>query len=113
MRFGLGVVIQFLLDNFLDRQLVTANFAHFFIMYVFVYGAQFSERCCIVLFSLHVSHTQRVPASREQFINVMSNDKYLNNFWTPKHFEHFWVTFLASIGLWIERDLRTILILHH
>ena len=36
--------------------------------------------------SLCTSVTQ---ACREQFINVMSNDKYLDNLWTPKHFGYF------------------------
>ena len=30
-----------------------------------------------------------VHQCREQLINVMSNDKYLDNFWTSKHFGHF------------------------
>ena len=27
-------------------------------------------------------------ACKEQFLNVISNDKYLDNFWTPRHFGH-------------------------
>ena len=43
----------------------------------------------------------------------MSTDKYLDNFWTPKYFGHFWTTFLVIIGLRIGQGLRSVRILHH
>ena len=63
--------------------------------------------------SLFTSVTVREHlACREQFINVMSNDKYLVNFWTSKHLDIFWTTFFVSIGLRIGQDLRNVRILH-
>ena len=51
-------------------------------------------------------------AFRKQLINVTSNDKYLDNFGTPKCFGHFWTTFLVSIRPWIRHDVRNVRILH-
>ena len=51
-------------------------------------------------------------AFRKQFINIVSNDKCLDNFWTPKHFGHFWTTALVSIGLRIGQDSSNVRILH-
>ena len=42
-------------------------------------------------------------ARREQFINIICNDKYLDNFWT---------TLLVSIGRQIEHNLRNARKLH-
>ena len=51
-------------------------------------------------------------ACREQFINVTSNDEYLDNFGREKNLDIFWTTFLSSIGLRIGQDLRKVRILH-
>ena len=45
-----------------------------------VYGPQFSNRFCNVRFSLSISDSQRNLACREQFINIICNDKYLDSF---------------------------------
>ena len=42
----------------------------------------------------------------------MVNDKFLDNFWTAKHFGHFWTTFFVGIGLRIEHNLRNVRNLH-
>ena len=48
---------------------------------------------------------------REHDFNEMSNDKYLDNFGTPKHLGYFWTTFLVSIGVRFRRDMKNIRIL--
>ena len=50
IRFGLRSVVQYFLGQFLDRPLATANFTHFSTLWAS--GTQFSERYCIVRFSL-------------------------------------------------------------
>ena len=45
----------------------------------------------------HLAHT-------EWFINVMSKDKYLDDFWTPKHYGHFLGTnFWLAFGFGLDR----------
>ena len=49
----------------------------------------------------------------EHFLNIMSEDKYLDQFWTPKHFGYFWTTFLVRIGPRFGQDLRNVQNLRH
>ena len=81
------------LGQFLDRPLAIENFMNFSTLWA--YRVQFSEGYCIVRFSPSISDREHL-ACREQFINVMSNDKYLVNFLDVKTFwtffgQHFWL----------------------
>ena len=49
---------------------------------------------------------------RKQFIDVMRDDKYLNNFGRQNILDIFWTTLLVSIGLLIGQDLTNIRVLH-
>ena len=42
-------------------------------------------------------------ACRKQLIYVGSNDKYLDNFWTPKCFGHFLDNILLGLGFGLDR----------
>ena len=98
IRSRLRSAIEYFLGQVLDRPLVKANFTHFSILWA--YGAQFSERYCMCV-SLCTSVTVREHlACREQVVNIMGNKKYLDNFWTPKHFGHFWR------HLWLALDFK-------
>ena len=46
-------------------------------------------------------------------MSIVSNGKYLDIFWIPKHLTIFRMTFKFSIRLQIEQDLRNALISHH
>ena len=51
-------------------------------------------------------------AYRGKIINIMRHDKYLADFFTPKHFGQFRTTFLVNIGYRIGQNLRNVRILH-
>ena len=93
----------------LDRPLVITNFTHFSTLWA--YGAQISEPMCIPLCT-SVTNREHLLC-REHFLNTTSKGKYLDIFWTPKHYVYFWTIFLVSIRLRIGRDLINFLTLRH
>ena len=88
------------LDNFLDRPLCKAGFTHF--QHLWLYSvtdiAMYFSFCPSVIVREHL-------ACREECINVLCNDKYLNNFWTTKHF---WTIFGRYFLLALDFGLDTL-----
>ena len=55
---------------------------------LWVYDSQCSGQYCNVCFYLYISDRKHLVC-RKQLINVMGEDKHLNNLWMPKHFGRF------------------------
>ena len=72
-----------------DRPLVLANFKHFRRCGHMEDDSMSDIAMCVCLCTSVT--VRKHPACGEQFINVTSYDKYLDNFWTSKHFGHFWL----------------------
>ena len=94
----------------MDKSLVIAKLLHFSPLWAIDHNSVADIAMCV---SLRPSVTVRDRlARREQFINIICNDKYLDICWTPKHFGLFWTAFLISIELRIIHNLINVRILH-
>ena len=90
-------VIQYFLEQFLDRPLVIANFKHFATL--LAHGAQFVEWYCIARFSLYISDSQRIFSMQE---TVYKCSEWWQIFGQLLDAKTFWIYFGQC--LWLALD---------